>query len=404
MKNIFIYPLLYLIIINMGLAQMQREDILAKLTANRIWQNSYSMKVVLQTEITGQDNTYRKEESIIHKEGQKTEWLINSGLYTQDNALREQGSFKRFRIMTPQYDYDVQQQSISAGCYGTFGNYVPKEQSDWLKNEAFGGFLDGIMPGLGSSADIVEELGKYNVKINEDELLCGTSCIQLEMNAPYGKVKVWLDPVKNYSLLKYSLEKTSQDLWTDKPLAETIMNEWSVVVEDIEVKKIGDHFIPIKGTYTRKTIFKDGKEKIIRSATQRDQIDVNPDFEAMGAFKLSIPNGSILFNREVRNIPYEWINGELVPYIEDMALDSLDSIAAELNVSYIKPTNKDPDNTSSCAEAVQKIESQTETAVTSSRPTSSSPAVAARNHHYMWLIGVTAIVAMTGGLLAMRWR
>lgn len=369
-----------------------KEQILNSMQDNFTWNESYSMQVLTRTAVSTQGGRYRKQETIVRKDGKKTEWLEDSFLYDENDNLGND-TFQRIRLITPEKDYYVTKAFGRDKYHGTVAGYDPKEQTRWADQHGYGTFLDRNIAGFG---DVIEGLKNTEVSITEG-VIDGITSIVLEAETPQGKFIAWLDPTQGYSFLKYTFEITPKDLWYGKPLEESNLQEILITVDNIKVQKIGNIYIPVKGTYQQRTLYKDGKEKITRLDVLRKQIDFNPDFEKMGAFKLNIPDGSILFDRKVSQIPYEWINGRLVPYIDDVVLEDLDRMARELGVSYIKPPMTKQSPTMS-TEAPAKSVFSSSNAVEVLADTV-SPEEKTKGYKAWWIGSVAVLLIFFGGRL-----
>jgi len=58
---------------------------------------------------------------------------------------------------------------------------------------------------------------------------------------------------------------------------------------------------------------------------KRTNIDLNPDFEAIGAFVPDFPEGTRVYLEDAPGIRYIWQNGKLVPHVDQSFLDVLDN-------------------------------------------------------------------------------
>ena len=73
-------------------------------------------------------------------------------------------------------------------------------------------------------------------------------------------------------------------------------------------------------------------------------IDLNPDYEALGAFEIQLPEGTVVTHEEVPGIEFRWANGKIVPDVDDYLyrnltgkpLASLESFVKGLEPNYNK--------------------------------------------------------------------
>jgi hypothetical protein len=55
-----------------------------------------------------------------------------------------------------------------------------------------------------------------------------------------------------------------------------------------------------------------------------------PDFDALGAFKINLPNGTRVFVEESPGVRYVWQDGEIVPDVDTPTFEEIDKTVEEL--------------------------------------------------------------------------
>jgi len=154
-------------------------------------------------------------------------------------------------------------------------------------------------------------------------------CYVLEAETENGKVTAWVAPEKGYSALKWSIQKNTGDLFNGKPLPSKF---WLAEFVADNLQKVGDFWVTTSGTLTFRIDYSD--ESPIKTKTTiykynvRD-IQINPDFVALGAFKIDFPNGTRVTVEDSPGIRYVWQDGEIVP-ADDPTFDEIDKIVDEL--------------------------------------------------------------------------
>lgn len=181
--------------------------------------------------------------------------------------------------------------------------------------EPDGGFLQGRMGGIGSAPKIVEVMGENDsLNLIGQETLSGTSCFILEAKTKYGTFTVWIAPEKGYNALKYIVRKSGHDILRDDiHIEDQGITEWVEVVDSIDVRKIDGVFVPISGKLTGKTKAGDEWESTTHVKAKRSEIVLNPDFKALGAFKISFPEGTEVTHEDIPGLRFRWTKGKFVP-------------------------------------------------------------------------------------------
>jgi hypothetical protein len=178
-----------------------------------------------------------------------------------------------------------------------------------------GGFLQGHIGGIGTApkiADVMSECG--NLRLVGRETLDGTSCFVVEAKAKYGTFTAWIAPEKGYNALKYTVCKSAGDILRDDIRVEDKgITEYMVVVDAVEVKQIDGVFVPVSGRQTGKCTAGEKWEDTDHVTATRSEVVLNPDFESLGAFEISFPEGTEVTHRDIPGRSFRWTQGKFVP-------------------------------------------------------------------------------------------
>lgn len=195
----------------------------------------------------------------------------------------------------------------------------------WQAWEHDGGFLLGRMLGIGSAPKMVDVMSESDsLEIIGQETLSGTSCFILEAKTKYGTFTVWIAPEKGYNALKYIVRKSGRDILRDDiHIEDQGITEWVEVVDSIDVRKIDGVFVPISGKLTGKTKAGDDWERTTHVKVKRSEIVLNPDFKALGAFKISFPEGTEVTHEDIPGLRFRWTKGKFVPDMDEYLFKNL---------------------------------------------------------------------------------
>lgn len=183
--------------------------------------------------------------------------------------------------------------------------------------------LGGFCHGRGITRRIAEGVGFGEfLKRFDDTMVVGqetidnTPCYRLQAETPYGTIAVWIAPEKGYNALR--LTWTSGDNDTVFPdgtlLKDSPLEESSLLMDSIEVQEIDGVFIPVSGRLIGVEKRRDRTVETHSFRVTFAQVDLKPDFEALGAFKVLLPDGTPIGDRDHPGVNYEVIGGKLVPH------------------------------------------------------------------------------------------
>ena len=171
-----------------------------------------------------------------------------------------------------------------------------------------------FLSGLVSEEMFVPKLLAKDSKLRPDmEEVNGSPCYVIECKTGEEDVVAWVCPEKGWNFLKYVVHKTG----------ESGIIDWTLTVDNIDIEKVEEEFVPVGGSMKIASVFDDGRRSEIRTNVKATNIDLAPDFGAMGAFRLDIPDGAIL-NDAAGGLRYEVKGGKLFPYVDTSTVAALE--------------------------------------------------------------------------------
>ena len=187
-----------------------------------------------------------------------------------------------------------------------------------------GGFLEGrFRCDIGTGADWIDVL---QLALDEDVQIVssqrdidGHTCVELlahtREEARDKTYHLWVDPHSGYHIRRASIvitENEPVDHSSEDPAAlRSTRREYHI--DDVTIEKISNYFVPTKGKKQTKFFYSDGTVETNRIETVVSKIEFNPDFEAMGAFVMDWPEGTIVRDLDTK-LRYQWEDNTLVPY------------------------------------------------------------------------------------------
>ena len=173
---------------------------------------------------------------------------------------------------------------------------------DMIRPDSKGWFADGVF--IGSNHFSESLVDAPELKIARETGIEGSELLRIEGEISSGTMTVWLSVDKPVTLKRASFKASSNFA------SHLDINSFNLDVEVLEYTTIGDAPFPTRAIATYAYDIPGKWKDVIRLTTTRREIRVNPDFEAMNAFQIVIPEGKIVEDYGA-NIAYKWVRGEL---------------------------------------------------------------------------------------------
>jgi len=297
------------------------------------WIQSLSMEIDVETHTSDskpdREIVPYKTNFVFRRDHDRTEWIGELLTLDQNGVVDTSKSFVLNDVMTGEHYGSVIGIVNELPDVAMITSDYEERQKKLLDSPDRAGALFGKMQG--SSHKGVAELlaGAATLRLRDgQENVNGVSCYVLEAMTDYGKVTAWLAPEKGYSALKWSIDKRKDrdDLLNESPISQT---SWLAVFAAVELQKVGDVFVTTAGTLTHTINFADGRTIVFRHKYKVSEVELTPDFGALGAFVFNLPDGTPVNVEEYPGIRYIWKNGQIVP-ADDPTFEEIDKTVEEL--------------------------------------------------------------------------
>jgi hypothetical protein len=207
--------------------------------------------------------------------------------------------------------------------------------------------LMGIFFGDDKRVDsIFQEADKISLR-NTMDVVGGSACYVIDAMTPYGEYTVWIDPQHGYNISRAEVQKEGGDLaWGEKSLNRrekmppanqytgsylpTEKKALSFSLKNVRFEKVNDIWIPMEADYEYIKTYQDNREIKVQRHHKRTEIDLEPNFEAIGAFIPDIPDGAMVIIEESPGIAYEWRKGKPVAILDKFTIDELEKVTQKL--------------------------------------------------------------------------
>jgi len=162
----------------------------------------------------------------------------------------------------------------------------------------------------------------------------------LESQGKNGKIKLWLDPNSGFHPRRIEVKKSGKDLLNGLPVSSTRswanivpnkqLERYSVVIDSFKIEDINDVFVMTGANTIETKTYTDGYKVRVSYDFIRSKINLNPDFDALRAFEIKVPDGTRVYVTEYPGIRYVCQNGQIVPNVDKPSFEEIDKMIKEL--------------------------------------------------------------------------
>ena len=145
----------------------------------------------------------------------------------------------------------------------------------------------------------------------------------LEANTRYGIVRAWISPDAGNNCLKWEIVKAQNQFYLEGATTDDQFTHWVAAYDAERVEQIDGRYITTQAKFKHIVTDGDTENSNYTQHYKLTNIDFDPDYEAMGAFKIQLPEGTVVTHEEVPGIQFRWTNGKFVPNIDDYLIQNL---------------------------------------------------------------------------------
>jgi hypothetical protein len=209
---------------------------------------------------------------------------------------------------------------------GRAGSLLPKIRQGWGETIEYGGPLVGKVPGSDyhSVYDLLKAASKVTLHDTATKIL-GYDAYLIEAKTKYGMVRAWISPDAGHNCLKWEIVKAQNQFYRDGAPVEMTSVKWVAAYEAERVERIDERTITTQAKF--EIVTSDGvtQHNYGTHRCKLTSIDFDPDYEAMGAFKIQLPEGTIAGDGDFPGVRYQVTGGRLEPLFDKSVIDALDA-------------------------------------------------------------------------------
>ena len=255
-----------------------------------------------------------------------------------------------------------------------------KHKNEYIYRAYSGSSLDGLFLGDDRPVeDILAEASNINFRPQMDSVN-GINCYVIDADTTSGKYSLWIDPEHGYSIAKAKIHKSGDDILYGKPISKHEapkipkgvvvrvkvpgkIKDFTFSLDKVEFQKVSEGWVPVEAEYQFSTKYVDGRVIAEKKSHKRLQIDLDPNFKAIGAFVPNIPDNTNIAIEGVDGIGYRWLQGKPVPNIDKYFFEQLSDVSEQIKhgikSEVVEPTNEKTETSSK--EMPNAIGTQSET-------------------------------------------
>lgn len=319
-------------------------DILGRFKKSSDWTETMAMDVDSETLIAGGSNPgHRRQKMVYRRDGDRAETIRHDCLLGRTGTLGDgeeltEADFSREKTYIG-INLVNGECHLGASMFAGGTRYTATVQrQDYADNFEHnhdtltsGDFLEGAFS-VGNGTDHIADAlaGAKDLQVSSDQI-GDVPCYMLKGTLPpYGRVTAWIAPDKGFTAMKYVIQKDSTDLIAPgRPLADIGLSSWTITVDTTDLAEIDGVFVPVGGRYTHESIRATGEVKTTSVRVKRSNVQLDPDFEAMGAFQIDLPEGTPIHLAEAPGIRYIWSNGQIVTDMNSLWFEDFDKVFAD---------------------------------------------------------------------------
>jgi hypothetical protein len=219
-------------------------------------------------------------------------------------------------------------------------------------DESFGAFMNGRC-WCNYDKNIGELLRGPAASVVGTENIDNVGCYIVSAMTPYGVIRAWIAPERDYNCLQFTIQKTPKDIYADAALGNLRIDGKKVlsslnVMDHVQLEFISGRWIVISGQYRTVMSLDDGTKATRLTVSQRSDVNPKPDFIAMGAFvPKDLPNGTRVYEGGISGsspLIFEWRDGQVVPRIDQVAVSQIQQTAGQFDLTKITTGKPDGSN------------------------------------------------------------
>jgi thiol-disulfide isomerase/thioredoxin len=161
-------------------------------------------------------------------------------------------------------------------------------------------WLDGFLPYDSHFAETMLKAEQLQVRPTMEDVN-GIPCHVIEASGPGGRFRAWIDPAHGYNFRRLTASKT----WDDPRKSG---DRVELTIDATKLEQVEGIWLVVSLKARQQEVYK-GQRYETRRTISRSGIKWNPDFEALGAFRMDLPEGARIKDEDHADSRCIWHNG-----------------------------------------------------------------------------------------------
>lgn len=145
----------------------------------------------------------------------------------------------------------------------------------------------------------------------------GYDTVLIEAHTEYGVVKVCISPELNYSCLKWEIIKGPNQFYRDGEFTNDGFTRLTAAYDAERIEQLDGQYVITQAKFNYKVANRDTVLSNYTHHYKLRNIDLDPDYEAMGAFRIDLPEGTEVTHEDIPGRKFCWAKGEFSPNMND---------------------------------------------------------------------------------------
>ena len=302
----------------------------------------------LETTLEFGDEKHEKQVHLLQYCSKNTQkqWIGNSKRFNEDGSIDQRSSTLVKVILNEKegvclnfYNPELESKRLPEAML--ISSNLDNSLQVYSEHLPFGGSLSGRFCGNNGQSvyDLLKDASNLKFNNNITKIMDHDVCF-FEAETKYGTVKAWISLELDYNCLKWEIEKTPNQYYRDGMPSNDSYTKSIAVYEAEKLEQINGRYMVTHAKLNYKVI-KDNET--LSDSTFHfsiSNIDLSPDYEALRAFEIQLPEGTIVRNENFEVI-YQWIDGKSVKADKQkLARKTIEIVDPSVKSEPIEPLNE----------------------------------------------------------------
>lgn len=261
----------------------------------------------------------------------KRQWIGGLKCHEQDGTVNQKVSRMKVDIFGDDWGVHLMQYNpeLTSAARPPTALMLRNSREEYIQDlsnrTAYGAPLTGKVPGSDghSVCDVLRGATHVTIRDEVTQIL-GYDSHLIEADTKYGLVRAWISPGAGHNCLKWEVIKNQSQFYREGRLTDDHFTGWVARFAAEQVDLVDGKHVVTQASFNQEVT----KGKVVLSSETSHyhltHIDWDPDYEALHAFEIQLPQGTVVIDEDIAGIKYQWTGSELRPLIDDSVIEAID--------------------------------------------------------------------------------